>query len=122
MVSISYVCARFLIAHEHRRQFLAAKQLEQIALNARIGQGQRGQAGGAIVSVTALPHMPLDRALQRLSAALRPGGVLAAVALPRRDLPHELPAELLAAVGHRLSGVIFAGLRSAGRQGRPRAG
>jgi SAM-dependent methyltransferase len=73
-----------------------------------------GNCYDAIVSVTALHHMPLDRALQRLSAALRPGGVLAAVALPRRDLPHELPAELLAGVGHRLFGAIFAGLRDAG--------
>jgi len=74
-----------------------------------------GNCYDAIVSVTALHHMPLDRALQRLSAALRPGGVLAAVALPRRDLPHELPAEILAGVGHRLFGAIFAGLRGAGR-------
>jgi SAM-dependent methyltransferase len=73
-----------------------------------------GDCYGAIVSVTALHHMPLDRALQRLSAALRPGGVLAAVALPRGDLPHELPAELLAGVGYRLFGAIFAGLRGAG--------
>jgi SAM-dependent methyltransferase len=70
----------------------------------------------AIVSVTALHHMPLDRALQRLAAALRPGGILAAVALPRRDLTHEWPAELLAVVGHRLSGAVFAGLRGAGHR------
>jgi SAM-dependent methyltransferase len=45
----------------------------------------------AIVSVTALHHMPLDDALWRLSRALRPGGVLAAVALPRQNLARELP-------------------------------
>jgi SAM-dependent methyltransferase len=73
-----------------------------------------GDCYDAIVSVTALHHMPLDRALLRLSAALRPGGVLAAVALPRPDLPRELPAELLAGVGYRLFGAIFAGLRGAG--------
>lgn len=54
----------------------------------------------AIVSVTALHHLPLDDALRRLSGALWPGGVLAAVALPRCDLPRELPAEVLAAAGH----------------------
>ncbi|PXY34811.1 methyltransferase [Prauserella coralliicola] len=69
----------------------------------------------AIVSVTALHHLPLHDALQRLSRALRPGGVLAAVALPRPDLPRELPAELLGATGHRLLGVGFGALRAAGR-------
>ncbi|HEX4064248.1 MAG TPA: class I SAM-dependent methyltransferase [Streptosporangiaceae bacterium] len=71
----------------------------------------------AIVSVTALHHLPLDDALRRLSGALRPGGVLAAVALPRRDLPRELPAELLAATGHRVLGAAFAGLRASGHGG-----
>src|SRR4051794_28278302 len=40
--------------------------------------------------------MPLDRALPLLAAALRPGGVLAATALPRTDLPRELPIEAAA--------------------------
>ena len=71
----------------------------------------------AIVSVTALHHMPLDGVLPRLAAALRPGGVLAAVALPRRDLPREAPAELAGAAGHRVLGAIFAVLR-AGSRGR----
>ena len=71
----------------------------------------------AIVSVTALHQMPLDDALRRLSRALRPGGVLAAVALPRRDLPRELPAELLAATGHRVFGAAFAVLRASGSGG-----
>ena len=42
-----------------------------------------------------------------LEAALRPGGVLAAIALPRPDLRHELPAEIVAAAGHRLLGAMF---------------
>ncbi|MCM6778774.1 class I SAM-dependent methyltransferase [Nocardia sp. CDC159] len=71
----------------------------------------------AIVSVTALHHMPLERALPALAGALRPGGVLAAVALPRTDLPRELPIELAAAVGHRVLGAAFRGLRS--RTDRP---
>jgi SAM-dependent methyltransferase len=71
----------------------------------------------AIVSLTALHHMPLDEVLPRLASALRPGGVLAVVALPRGDVLRELPAELTAAIGHRLFGVAFAALRAAGRGG-----
>jgi ubiquinone/menaquinone biosynthesis C-methylase UbiE len=70
----------------------------------------------AIVSITALHHAPLEEVLPRLARALRPGGVLAAVALPRHDLPHELPVELTAAIGHRLFGTAFATLRSRGRR------
>ena len=69
----------------------------------------------AIVSVSALHHMPLHEALPRLAGALRPGGVLAVVALPRLDLLRELPAELAAAIGHRLFGAAFAALRTVGR-------
>lgn len=69
----------------------------------------------AVVSVTALHHLPLGDALRRLSAALRPGGVLAAIALPHPDLPRELPVELLAAAGHRALGATFIALRTAGR-------
>jgi SAM-dependent methyltransferase len=71
----------------------------------------------AIVSDTALHHMPLDGVLPRLAAALRPGGVLAAVALPRGDLPREVLPELAGAVGHRALGAAFAALRAAGRGG-----
>jgi SAM-dependent methyltransferase len=71
----------------------------------------------AIVSVAALHHLPIDDALLRLSGALRPGGVLAAVVLPRRDLARELPIELVAAVGHRALGAGFAILRSSGGAG-----
>jgi SAM-dependent methyltransferase len=68
----------------------------------------------AIVSVTALHHEPLAEVLPRLAGALRPGGVLAAVALPRTDLPHELPAEAAGAIGYRVLGAAFAALRAAG--------
>ena len=67
----------------------------------------------AIVSITALHHMPLPDVLPRLATALRPGGVLAVVALPRTDLPRELPVELAAALGHRFLGATFAVLRGA---------
>jgi ubiquinone/menaquinone biosynthesis C-methylase UbiE len=70
----------------------------------------------AIVSITALHHAPLDEVLPRLASALRPGGVLAAVALPRSDIPHELSTELAAAIGHRLFGGTFAILRAFGRR------
>lgn len=68
----------------------------------------------AIVSITALHHMPLDAALPRLADALRPGGVLAAVALPRPDLRHEWPHELAAAVAHRALGLRFLASRLLG--------
>jgi ubiquinone/menaquinone biosynthesis C-methylase UbiE len=69
----------------------------------------------AITSISVLHHLPLPGALTRLARWLRPGGVLAAVALPRTDLPRELPIELLGAAGHRILGAGFAGLRRAGR-------
>jgi SAM-dependent methyltransferase len=71
----------------------------------------------AIVSVSAFHHMQLDQLLPRLATALRPGGVLAAVALPRTDLLREWPAELTGAVGHRLLGLAFATLRAADHGG-----
>src|SRR5260370_2913621 len=69
----------------------------------------------AIVSVTALHHLPIDDALRRLSRALRPGGILAAVALPRHDLVREMPVEVLAATGYRMFGATFAVLTASGR-------
>jgi SAM-dependent methyltransferase len=68
----------------------------------------------AILSITALHHMPLQDALPVLADALRPGGVLAAVALPRPDLRRELPIEIVAAVGHRLLGAVFFAKRALG--------
>jgi hypothetical protein len=61
----------------------------------------------AILSISALHHMRLQDALPVLADALRPGGVLAAVALPRPDLRRELPVEIVAAIGHRLLGAVF---------------
>jgi SAM-dependent methyltransferase len=61
----------------------------------------------AIVSISALHHMPLAAALVRFAGALRPGGTLAVVALPRRDLRRELPVELVGAIAHRLLGTLF---------------
>jgi 2-polyprenyl-3-methyl-5-hydroxy-6-metoxy-1,4-benzoquinol methylase len=58
----------------------------------------------AVVSVSVLHHLPLEEALVSLSAALRPGGVLVVLALPRADLPRELPVEAAAAVLHRVVG------------------
>jgi SAM-dependent methyltransferase len=71
----------------------------------------------AIFSISALHHMPFEDAVSRMAAALRPGGVLAAIALPRSDLPRDLPVELVAAAGQRLLGAAFAVARSAGRGG-----
>ena len=69
----------------------------------------------AIVSITALHHVRLADALAQLAPALRPGGVLAAVVLPRADLPLEAPTETVAAVANRVLGAVFAALRAAGR-------
>jgi SAM-dependent methyltransferase len=60
----------------------------------------------AVVSVSVLHQMPLEEALRVLAAAVRPGGVLAVVALPRSDLPRELPVEAAAAVMHRVVGLV----------------
>jgi ubiquinone/menaquinone biosynthesis C-methylase UbiE len=70
----------------------------------------------AIVSMSALHHMQLEQVLPRLDRALRPGGVLVAAALPRRDLPREIPAEICAGIGHRLYGAAFAVRRASGRR------
>ncbi|MEV5649993.1 class I SAM-dependent methyltransferase [Nocardia sp. NPDC052254] len=69
----------------------------------------------AVVSLMALHHMPPERALPRFARTLRPGGVLAVIALPRTDLPREWPLELAAPVGHRAFGAIFASMRAVGR-------
>jgi 2-polyprenyl-3-methyl-5-hydroxy-6-metoxy-1,4-benzoquinol methylase len=65
----------------------------------------------AVVSVSALHHLPLETALRRMAAWLRPGGVLVAVALPRTDLPRELPVEVLAFVAQRVVAVVLGGVR-----------
>jgi SAM-dependent methyltransferase len=71
----------------------------------------------AIFSITALHHMPLQDALPVLADALRPGGVLAAVAMPRPDPRRELLVEIVAAVGHRLLGAVFWARRWLGGDG-----
>jgi SAM-dependent methyltransferase len=68
----------------------------------------------AIVSITALHHLPLGDALRHLAPALRPGGVIAAVVLPRPDLPREIPTEMVAAAANRVFGAVFAALRTTG--------
>jgi SAM-dependent methyltransferase len=65
----------------------------------------------AVVSVSALHHLPLEPALERVAGWLRPGGVLVAVALPRPDLPRELPVEALAVVLQRVVGLALAAVR-----------
>ncbi len=49
----------------------------------------------------------LARVLPRLANTLQPGGLLVAVALPKTDLPRDLPIEALSAVGDPLFGVAF---------------
>ena len=66
-----------------------------------------GKDYDAIFSISALHHMPLQDSLPVLAAGLRPGGILAAIALPRPDLARELPVEIVAAAGHRLLGAMF---------------
>ncbi|MBF4999797.1 class I SAM-dependent methyltransferase [Nocardia sp. BSTN01] len=69
----------------------------------------------AVVSLTTLHHMPLERVLPRLAHTLRPGGVLAVIALPRADPLRELPAEVTAILAQRVFGLAFATLRATGR-------
>jgi ubiquinone/menaquinone biosynthesis C-methylase UbiE len=47
----------------------------------------------AITSISALHHMSLPTVLPRLAQALRPGGLLVAIALYRLDVPRDLPLE-----------------------------
>ena len=63
----------------------------------------------AVVSLSALHHLPLGAALPRLATALRPGGRLIAVALPRVELPRDLPVEM-AAVGAQAAVAVALGL------------
>jgi SAM-dependent methyltransferase len=71
----------------------------------------------AVVSSSVLHHLPPAQALPRMAAWLKPAGVLAAVALPRLDLPRELPVELAASATHHGLGLAFAALRP--MTGRP---
>ncbi len=70
----------------------------------------------AILSMSTLHHLPLVPALSRLSATVRPGGTLAAVALPRTELPHELPVELAAITWHHALGLALTVTRFRGHE------
>jgi SAM-dependent methyltransferase len=61
----------------------------------------------AITSISVLHHLELRQVLPRLVQTLRPGGLLIAVALPKIDLPRDVPIEALSVVGHRLLGAVF---------------
>ena len=61
----------------------------------------------AVMSISALHHVELTQVLPRLAQALRPGGLLLAVALRKTDLPRDLPIEAWSAVAHRLLGAAF---------------
>jgi SAM-dependent methyltransferase len=65
----------------------------------------------AVLSSAVLHHLPLAEALPRMARWLKPGGVLAAVAVPRIDLPRDAAVELAAAATHHGLGLAFAGLR-----------
>lgn len=65
----------------------------------------------AVLSSALLHHLPLAEALPRMAGWLRPGGVLAAVALPRGDLRRELPVDVTAAAAHHALGLVFAAAR-----------
>ncbi|MBU3061539.1 class I SAM-dependent methyltransferase [Nocardia sp. NEAU-G5] len=69
----------------------------------------------AIVSMTALHHVPLDEVLPVLDRALRPGGVLAVVALPRVDR-RDLGYEVVALVAQRVYALAFYLLRTVTRR------
>jgi 2-polyprenyl-3-methyl-5-hydroxy-6-metoxy-1,4-benzoquinol methylase len=70
----------------------------------------------AVVSLSVLHHVPLTVALERFAAALRPGGVLAAVGVPKRDLPRELLVEAAATASHH---ALALALTATGYRGRP---
>ena len=62
----------------------------------------------AVVGMSSLHHLPLAPALERMAGWLRPGGVLALIALPRTDLPLDAPVEAAAVLGHRVLGTVWA--------------
>lgn len=62
----------------------------------------------AVVSMSVLHHLAPAQALPRMARWVKPGGVLAAIALPRVDLPRDLPVELAAAASHYAMGLSFA--------------
>lgn len=73
----------------------------------------------AVVSLSTLHHVELRVVLPRLAEAVRPGGVIAAIALPRTDLRRDLPVELAATTVHHLLGVGLTLVRHPWRTGLP---
>ncbi|GAA3603150.1 class I SAM-dependent methyltransferase [Microlunatus ginsengisoli] len=73
----------------------------------------------AVVTLSVLHHLDLATALPLLARALRPGGVLVAVALPKSDLPRELPVEAAASLVHHVLGTVFTAVRHPYRVGLP---
>lgn len=67
-----------------------------------------GAGYDAIVSMSTLHHLPLPEVLPRLAAALRPGGVLAAVALPALDLRREWHREIATLAAENVLAAAFA--------------
>lgn len=61
----------------------------------------------AVTSISVLHHLELTQVLPRLAETLRPGGLLVAVALPKIDVPRDIPIETISVVGDRLLGVAF---------------
>jgi SAM-dependent methyltransferase len=61
----------------------------------------------AVTSISVLHHVELTQVLPRLAETLRPGGLLVAVALPKIDLPRDLPIEALSVAGQWLFGAAF---------------
>jgi SAM-dependent methyltransferase len=61
----------------------------------------------AVTSISVFHHLDLSEVLPRLAHALRPGGLLVAVALPRVDVPRDVPIEAVSMVAHRLLGAAF---------------
>jgi SAM-dependent methyltransferase len=55
-----------------------------------------------IAAVAALHHMDEAAAIRRMAGRLAPGGCLAVLGIPHRNLPRELPGELAAGVVHRV--------------------
>lgn len=100
-----------------RSPVMVARARERVPANVRVHLADAltvelpGGAYDAVLSSAVLHHLPLPEALRRMAHWLRPGGVLAAVALPRRDLPRELPVELAAAAASSGLGLAFAALR-----------
>ena len=78
---------------------------------ARRGRDHRASSGRAITTPSqasaSCTISNSSQVLPRLAETLRPGGLLMAVALPKIDLPRDLPIEALSAVGHRLLGAAF---------------